>query len=488
MAGVRRARRALRHSLRPSFYDDHEDVLAPSIGRACMHLCAVCAVLSLPATLSLLVRLGPAIAALRASSLLDDAVRLFPDGVEIVVNGSTLHLRPKPNVGPLGGAPTAPEAESGTRYVCWEEDASSWCATAPQLEPIRLTLPMLLHDVSFSDLPSPLHLPPARLAALATQGVEALTSEDAFFEGFPPLVEFEVGERVQVQHGYAALIWAGGWVAGTIVATHPARDVRRYGYTVELADGTHVRKRSDHLRRPPSLVLAHDDSFSAPLPATQSERPSAALRSELLALRTDMVLTPRQIHVLHGYSFAFGQYWQYKSARARTSRLTTLHSVSVTTATAYPPFALAAAALCDAPDEGVLVCSRVTAAARVAPWRKLWWVPLCSGPAGLHVLLVSVAALSLGALKSIMLTVPPIGLIHLPLAYMGANLLRHVDTPLTPVRTIAVLGALSATPFLLLDEALELGLAALEAVRAVRDGGRPLEASLKLRLWVLHRA
>jgi hypothetical protein len=189
-----------------------------------------------------------------------------------------------------------------------------------------------------------------------------------------------------------------------------------------------------------------------------------------------MVLTPRQIHVLHGYSFAFGQYWQYKSSRARTSRLTTLHSVSVTTATAYPPFALAAAALCDAPDEGVLVCSRVTAAARVAPWRKLWWVPLCSGPAGLHVLLVSVAALSLGALKSIMLTVPPIGLIHLPLAYMGANLLRHVDTPLTPVRTIAVLGALSATPFLLLDEALELGLAALEAVRAVRDGGRPLEA------------
>jgi len=59
---------------------------------------------------------------------------------------------------------------------------------------------------------------------------------------------------------------------------------------------------------------------------------------------------------------------------------------------------------------------------------------------------------------------------------MGANLLRHADTPLTPVRTIAVLGALSATPFLLLDEALELGLAALEAVRAVRDGGRPLEA------------
>jgi hypothetical protein len=67
MAGVRRA---LRHSLRPSFYDDHEDVLAPSIGRACMHLCAVCAVLSLPATLSLLVRLGPAIAEKKPLSVL----------------------------------------------------------------------------------------------------------------------------------------------------------------------------------------------------------------------------------------------------------------------------------------------------------------------------------------------------------------------------------------------------------------------------------
>lgn len=56
------------------------------------------------------------------------------------------------------------------------------------------------------------------------------------------------------------------------------------------------------------------------------------------------------------------------------------------------------------------------------------------------------------------MTLPGILFVHFPLAYASANLLRHVDTPLTDVRTMAVLTALSATPFLLLEELVDLGL------------------------------
>ena len=42
--------------------------------------------------------------------------------------------------------------------------------------------------------------------------------------------------------------------------------------------------------------------------------------------------------------------------------------------------------------------------------------------------------------------------VHLPAAYVSANLLRHVDTPCTPVGAVFGLTFYSATPFLLLEE------------------------------------
>lgn len=197
----------IRHSLRPSYYDEHTDVVEPSLGKACSHLVLLCLMLSLPATAGLIVRIAPALVSVQISSVLDGAVRLFPSGVEILLNQSALHLRPAPSAVRPEEAEAAAEDGDGSTYVCWEDDASSWCAAAPQLEPIRLELHPLLHDVCFTDLPAPLHLSPTRLAALWNNGLEALVrDEDERWGGFPPLVEFEVGEVVEVKlHSLASM-------------------------------------------------------------------------------------------------------------------------------------------------------------------------------------------------------------------------------------------------------------------------------------------
>ena len=52
-----------------------------------------------------------------------------------------------------GGSAAAAAVATGDdeTYVCWssEDDETSWCATAPALEPIRLTMPAQLHDAFY---------------------------------------------------------------------------------------------------------------------------------------------------------------------------------------------------------------------------------------------------------------------------------------------------------------------------------------------------
>ena len=296
-----------------------------------------------------------------------------------------------------------------------------------------------------------------------------------------------------MQHGYASLLWGGGWERATIVEAHPARDVRYYGYTCELLDGTSLLKRADHIRRPPTVraatpppppppppspppdaaaaaaagsfrrtlstrrltppglspqvVLAHDDTFTSPLPSDFG-RLATELRQELLGLHADVVLTPHQVprlaplpreprarcssaheeagrplafasrsfsyaapardahnaapttclrtapphrasaspspwprldrslappqpalpprfppsrlashsqvHTLHGFSFAFGQYWQYKARSSHATTTTTRLPVSLATVTAFPPWQVSAARL---PPERAACCA-----------------------------------------------------------------------------------------------------------------------------------
>ena len=135
-------------TLRPSFYA--ERLREPSLCRALCHLAALAALLSLPTSLCCLCRLSPLLSSTSASHALDAAQALFPAGLELVFNGSHAQLRPEP-------AEQHSDDESG-RYVCWEEDAGSWCALLDDeglLRPIRLELPQQVIDFFSTDLPQP---------------------------------------------------------------------------------------------------------------------------------------------------------------------------------------------------------------------------------------------------------------------------------------------------------------------------------------------
>ena len=343
--------------LRPSFYDDHNVVLRPTFGKACSHLLTLCLLLALPSSCMMVLRVAPAASALRWGAAIDSAATLFPEGLELVLNGSTLHVRPSPpalatqnghQAPPRGGEALSP------RYVCWSKGEQSWCASATQLGPIRVALPPLLHDLCYTDMPAPLRLSPARLLELWGMGIEGLGELE--MDGFPPLVEFEVGEAVEVLHGAHAFLWGRGWQPAVVHKKHPAKDVSHYFYSLELADGTPVQKRGEFLRRTPSVVLAHDDVFTA-LPdereaPTPGERLPKHLRRELLELHADMVLMPHQVHRLQGFSFEFAQYWQYRAAR-RATLFTTRQPVSAAALRTYQPWALVLKYLCHAPEEEV---------------------------------------------------------------------------------------------------------------------------------------
>ena len=84
-------------------------------------------------------------------------------------------------------------------------------------------------------------------------------------------------------------------------------------------------------------------------------------------------------------------------------------------------------------------------------------LPLLLGTA-----LVAVAA---GWLRMTLVTIPAVCFGHAPAAYVATNLLRHVDTPLASMRTVLALTALSATPFLAIEEGLDLLHSALHGLR-----------------------
>ena len=269
-----------------------------SIGRSCLYMLLLCLGVSVPASLLQLGRVLPAVIAVDWPSVAERTVRIFPQGLELVFNESRFELRP------LSEPATAATDLGGPdphKYICWEKSAVSWCAAAPDLEPLRLELSPLVWDFFYTDLPSPLPLSPAKLLSFFSLLSSLVTEEpswwsDSLLDGadaFPNLHQFEPGERVDVLHGPRRLLWAGGWVSGVVVSVHPARDMRSYSYLVRLdppSNGTAsaeaaeeeaaegggqrllLRKRADELRRPPTFVLAHDDIFLEQLPPAKREQ------------------------------------------------------------------------------------------------------------------------------------------------------------------------------------------------------------------------
>ena len=463
----------------PTFYDlgaESSVIEKPTLCRACTFLLYVCFVVSIPSSVMLWLRCLPALAEFDPLDMVHAAGRIFPAGLELVMNDTALYLRPAPSVSTQDNTP---HHENGQSLVCWTEGSSSWCAAAPQLEPIRIELGWLLWDACHSDLPPPLNVPPVRLYTMLTARRSLLRDEDvsAVVEiEAVNIVEFEVGERVEVKHahdlasGVRSLAWGGGWVPAVVVSVQPARMVGLYGYVCQLPDGLLVQKRCDHVRRSPAVVLTHGDLLDSE--TVSQERMSASAHKELLSLHAGMVLMPDSVHLLQGYSFHYAQYWQYKSSTG-SAVLTTHRPVSLDALRSYVPFGVVLENLCETAGPQDLVCSANTAARRLQPLRLRAWLPWFSGPAGLQVWLAGLVALIIGWSHTVVFTLPALFIINMPMAYVTTNLLRHVDTPHTPIRTLAVLGAYCATPFILLEESLDQGLAALDVIADVRQGSAP---------------
>ena len=142
---IQAALRALRSAHLPRLYVPSliED---PSLNRACGQLIFLCLFLSSGTILAFFCSVAPTISQLHLPSILDESERLFPAGIELELDNGTLKLRPHPD-------PIAKDDEEPgkSEYVCWAQEAEkkSWCATAPLLEPIELTLSPLLHDAYF---------------------------------------------------------------------------------------------------------------------------------------------------------------------------------------------------------------------------------------------------------------------------------------------------------------------------------------------------
>ena len=64
-----------------------------------------------------------------------------------------------------------------------------------------------------------------------------------------------------------------------------------------------------------------------------------------------MLLTPRDVHTFLGYSFHFGQYWQYKSSE-RGTIWSSRQRLSISTLGQYKPLGLILSTLCDTTANG----------------------------------------------------------------------------------------------------------------------------------------
>ena len=136
---------------------------------------------------------------------------------------------------------------------------------------------------------------------------------------------------------------------------------------------------------------------------------------------------------------------QYESSQSSASRPTE-QMLSWRTLHAYKAVSLVFDTLCEvtAPDE--LLCSRKIAATKLRPWREWRALSLFQGPFGLQVWSgLTVVALS-GFLRALLSTLPWFAFFLVPSSYATGNLLRHVDTPVTPFKTVAVLSAYTMTP------------------------------------------
>ena len=181
----------------------------------------------------------------------------------------------------------------------------------------------------------------------------------------------------------------------------------------------------------------------------EAERLSEASRTELLEMRAAAVLTPSHAHLLMGFSFHFGQYWQYKSAQRQTS-WTSQHPLSIDVLThGYAPLGWALSALCEAPSQSSLICSRAIARRRLAAIRPRSYRPYCAPPLCWHAPATRrgrVGADWVAAYHCCGASCAP----HArgALCWLATNLLRHVDTPLTSLRATSTLATYALTPSL----------------------------------------
>ena len=65
-----------------------------------------------------------------------------------------------------------------------------------------------------------------------------------------------------------------------------------------------------------------------------------------------MVLTPKDVHSFLGYSFHFGQYWQYRAASDSGTTWTTAFPIARASLGRYKPLGLVTSKLCEERSDG----------------------------------------------------------------------------------------------------------------------------------------
>ena len=310
---------------------------------------------------------------------------LFPTNLIIHLDNHTLHLYTINNTHTTKPNKSDTHSTPPPSYVCWDSNGS-FCAAAPHLEPIRVELPSLVHDLWYSELPYPVSLTPAALLSLA---LSSRVSFASLVADRTPARRRRVRAWRACRGRRLALLLGGG-----AAARHGARQVppptrcTPLRTNVSFDDGTAgvwSRARASSAR-PRSPSRATTTSPRSGLGRGSRVDMAPRMSAAPLALRAALVLGAREAHLLQGFSFVHAQRWQYASAYDdddEEAEREALHETivspeldAVERASVYQPLGLALELLCShepqsRADGGSVVvrCSSETAERAVQRWR-----------------------------------------------------------------------------------------------------------------------
>lgn len=284
---------------------------------------------------------------------------------------------------------------------------------------------------------------------------------------YPRVREYSIGERLEVRLeqdllacGFPKRLWplpvGGAWLPAIVLDVHQSGALSEFRYSLQLAGpdnevGLICKARAINLRRPRHMLFA----------APGEELDLDDLQGE----RATLVFEETRFAVLEGFSFVHEQHWQYALGSSgdadgetskSVSRARLWHEYTEEDMKRYLPMALLTDAACvqEGREGWQRRCS--AAIARDNFLSMLEAVPGLTTAVhwNLHILGLFVYLWVCCVLATVLKAGVAITFLYTPVAYVACCLLRHVDTPVVPIKQIYIIVMYSSIPKVVLPRLL----------------------------------